>query len=418
MSRIVFFVALRQLWDRRLLNGIAVLGVVLGVTTLIAVRGMMNGFQIKFLANILKISPHVTIVDDELGRAPPLLTRYAGGVVVADVKHQSPSDRQLSIRRPVEIVRALERVDGVRAASASLVGSAVLAFGSKLHPVEVRGIEPVRQERVTPIAEYAISGSFRGLEGSNDGIVLGLGVANRVGAKVDDMVLIGSSVGQKRSLKVVGIFDASIPPVDQSRVYVTLKTAQTLLGKPDAVGQIDVRLSDPERAPAVTAELERTFGYDAVSWQEQNANFLAMARQQNTIVAFVMAAILAVGAFGILAVQFMIVFQKTRDIAILRSVGFRRRDILGGFLLQGAVVGLLGGLLGDLSGHYVLQALAKIRAPVEGTIRTEYLVMHDDPTMYFWGLGFALFSALIASLVPATRGASVEPVDVLRGQLG
>lgn len=417
MPGVVLFVALRQLWDRKLLNGIAVLGVMLGVLTLVAVRGMMAGFHLKFLGNILRISPHVTVLDKELRPAPPLLARYTDDFVVADVAHANPSDRQLAIRRPQEIVRAIERMDGVEAAAASLVGTAVLAFGAKQYSVDLRGIDPARQDRVTPISEYMVSGAVRALSGSNDGILLGSGVAARVGARLGDTVTVGSPLGERRLLKVVGIYESNIPPVDQNRVYVTLVAAQVLLGMPDAIGRIDVRLRDTDRAPAVAADIERTFAYDAVSWQEQNANFLSIFAQQNTVIAFVIAAILAVGGFGILAVQVMIVLQKTRDIAILRSIGFRRSDILRAFVLQGTVIALLGGVLGDVVGHYLLRALSRLRTPIEGLVKSDYFLVHDDPAMYAYGLAFALAVGVTASILPAARGARVEPVDVLRGQI-
>src|SRR3954453_2509008 len=106
--RIVFFIALRQLWDRKLLNSIAVGGVVLGVVVLLCIKGIMHGFQEKFYSSILKISPHVTLLDRELRPAPSMLARFADDFVVARVTHQSPSDRQTRIARPDEIVRALE----------------------------------------------------------------------------------------------------------------------------------------------------------------------------------------------------------------------------------------------------------------------------------------------------------------------
>jgi lipoprotein-releasing system permease protein len=418
MSRVVVFIALRQLWDRKLLNGIAVLGVTLGVLVLIAINGIMQGFQVKFISNILKISPHVTVFDKQLRPAPSILSRYADDFVAARVSHESPSDRQLRIARPQEIVRALEKIDGVEAAAGSLVGSAVLALGSKQYPVDLRGIDPPRQERVTPISEYVQEGSYRALAAETHGILLGSGVAKKIGAKHGDVLTCGSPLGQRLSLKVVGIFDAGLPPVDNSRVYVTLRSAQTLLGKPDIVGRIDVRLTDPERAPALTATAERMFGYDAESWQETNANFLALFAQQNTIIGFVVGAILSVGGFGILAIQIMIVLQKTRDIAILRSVGFRRRDILTAFLLQGTIIALAGAVLGDVIGHYVILALGKLKTHQEGLVKSETFLVYDDPRFYWYGAGFALAVGLVASLIPAIRGSRVEPVDVLRGQLG
>ncbi|HET9930483.1 MAG TPA: FtsX-like permease family protein, partial [Polyangiaceae bacterium] len=122
--------------------------------------------------------------------------------------------------------------------------------------------------------------------------------------------------------------------------------------------------------------------------------------------------------FGILAIQVMIVLQKTRDIAILRSVGFRRGDILVGFLLQGAVIALVGALVGDLIGHYLLIALSHLKTHQEGLVKSEYFLVTDDPRFYWYGTGFALAVGLVASLIPAVRGSRVEPVDVLRGQLG
>jgi lipoprotein-releasing system permease protein len=418
VNRVVVFIALRQLWDRKLLNGIAVLGVLLGVLTLIGINGIMQGFQQKFLSNILKISPHVIIFDKQLRPAPPILARYEDDFVAARVSHETPSDRQLRINRPAEIVRALERMEGVEGAAGSLVGSAVLAVGAKQYPVDLRGIDPPRQDRVTPLSSYVTQGSFRALAGSPDGIILGTGVAAKVGAKVGDTLTCGSSLGQRLNLKVVALFDAGIPPVDNSRVYVTLHNAQTLLGKPDIVGRIDVKLRDPERAMAFVGDVERMFGYDAESWQETNANFLALFKQQNTIISFVVGAILAVGGFGILAIQIMIVLQKTRDIAILRSVGFRRRDILTVFLLQGAIIALIGAIVGDVLGHYVIVALGNLKTHQEGLVKSETFLVYEDPRFYWYGAAFALGVGIVASLIPAIRGSRVEPVDVLRGQIG
>jgi lipoprotein-releasing system permease protein len=417
VSRVVLFIALRQLWDRKLLNGIAVLGVTLGVLTLIGINGIMQGFQVKFLENITKISPHVTIFDKQLRPAPSILARYEDDFVAARVSHETPSDRQLRINRPAEIVRAVERLDGVTAAAGSLVGSAVLAIGAKEYPVDLRGIDPPRQDRVTPISQYLVKGSFRALSALPDGIVVGSGVASKMSVHLDDLVVVGSALGPKLNLKVVGIFDAGIPPVDNMRVYVTLHNAQTLLGKPDIVGRVDVRLADPDAAPALTEKVERMFGYDAESWQETNSNFLGLFAMQNTIIGFVVSAILAVGGFGILAIQIMIVLQKTRDIAILRSVGFRRADILAAFLLQGAIIALIGAAVGDIAGHYVIVALSHLKTHQEGLVKSETFLVFDDPRFYWYGAAFALLVGLLASVIPALRGSRVEPVDVLRGQI-
>jgi len=414
--RVVFFIALRMLWERKLLNGIAIVGVTLGVVTLIGINGIMQGFQQKFLRNILQVSPHVTMFDKELHPEAPILTRFYQAPVVARVAHESPSDRQLRIKRPDEVVAAIERLDGVVAASPSLNGSGILVYGGKEFPVDLRGIEPTRQEKVTPISQYLLQGTFRSFVAASDGILLGSGVASRIGARAGDVLVVSGPRG-RLNMKVCGVFEAGIPPLDNSRVYVPIHAAQTLLGRPDTVGRVEIKIADTEAATDVAARLESLFGYDAESWQEANANFLALFKQQNSIISFVVGAILAVGGFGILAIQIMIVLQKTRDIAILRSYGFQRRDILAIFLLQGGVLALIGALVGDLLGNQLVAFLGSLKIKQEGLVKSETFLVYDDPMFYLYGVLFALGVGLVASLIPALRGSRVEPVDVLRGQI-
>ncbi|MGZ3478477.1 MAG: ABC transporter permease, partial [Polyangiales bacterium] len=187
---------------------------------------------------------------------------------------------------------------------------------------------------------------------------------------------------------------------------------------PDIIGRIEIRLRDPELAVQVTERIERAFGYDAESWQETNANFLGLFAMQNMILRFVIGAILLVGGFGILAIQIMIVLQKQRDIAILRSVGLRRLDILRIFLFQGVTIAIVGGIIGDLVGKLAIVQLAKLKVHSEGLVKSDTFLVYEDPMFYVYGIAFALVVGVIASMIPAWRGSKVEPVDVLRGQIG
>ncbi|HTB75150.1 MAG TPA: ABC transporter permease, partial [Polyangiaceae bacterium] len=240
--RVLGFILVRQLWDRRFLNGIAMGAVTLGVIVLLVIKGIMHGFQDKFYDAILNISAHVTIMDKELRPAPQILTRYYGGPIASVVAHESPPDRPVRIRRPQEMVRDAERIDGILAASALLVGPAALRFGTRELSVDLRGIQPDPQTRVTGVAPYVVAGSYRQLSQVPDGILLGTGVATRLGAKLEDVVLCSSSVGRRLGLRVIGIFDAGVPPLDNTRAYVSLGTAQALFGQPDSVNRIEIRI--------------------------------------------------------------------------------------------------------------------------------------------------------------------------------
>jgi lipoprotein-releasing system permease protein len=412
------FVAMRQLVERKLLNGIAVGGVTLGVLVLIAMNGIMLGFQEKFTSAILKISPHVTLLDTELRPQAPLLERYFGKLVVADVAHESPSERQSQIKRPYEIVRALRTLPEVVAAAPQLSGMALIEFGGKTKSVDLRGIDVAAQDRVTPIHQYVTSGRLRDLDVTSDALILGSGIAQDLGLHVGDTVRAAAPGGKPLDLKLVAIFDAEVPPIDKTRGYTTIRTAQTLLGRPDSISRIEIRLHDPGTAIRVNARLERAFGYDGESWQESNANFLAIFAMQNMVVRFVIGAILLVGGFGILAIQIMIVLQKQRDIAILRSVGLRRLDILLIFFVQGVIISIVGGVLGDVLGKISIHYLRMLPLKAEGLVKSDTFLVHENPAFYVWGILFALLVGIVASFIPAYRGSRVEPVEVLRGQIG
>ena len=265
---------------------------------------------------------------------------------------------------------------------------------------------------------YITEGSWRALAITADGIALGSGVAEKLGAHLGDQLRIVAPGGQPQSLKVVAIYEAGVPPIDRTRVYVNLTTAQGVLRRANVIGRIEVRLFDPFEARSIAARLEKITGYDAESWQEANANFLSLFDMQNMIVNMVVAAILVVGGFGILAIQIMIVLQKTRDIAILRSVGLRRFDILWIFLIQGIIVATIGATLGDVLGWRLVEFLGTLKIKSEGLVKSSTFLVYKDPMIYVYGAVFALCTGVVASLLPAWRASRVEPVDVLRGQIG
>lgn len=416
--RTVIFVAWRHLRERRLLNSIAVAGVALGVTVLIVMPALMSGYQVQFFEVMLKSSSHVVLHDTLLADRPRAVDGVIHGPLAAAVARQLPSDRRLRIERPREMVRALSRLEGVEAAAVGLSGTAVLEFGPRTRSVELRGIEPEHQERVTPLAQFLMEGRFSDLAVVPESVALGSGLARELGARVGDVLHAAAPGGRPLDLKVVAVFEVGIPPLDKVRGYALLRTTQTLLGRPDTVGRIDVRLRDPRAAVRAAQTFERLFGYEAESWQETYANFLTLFATQNVVIGCVIAALLAVGGFGILSVLSMIVLQKRRDVSILRSIGLRRREVRRVFMLQGVTLAALGSALGLLSGKALLLYIPTVNVAIEGVIKASSLPVHEDGRMYAWALGFALGIGALASSWPAWSAARVEPVEVLRGQIG
>jgi lipoprotein-releasing system permease protein len=416
--RAAVYVALRQLWARKLLNGIALAGVTLGVTTLVVMHGIMSGFSLKFTQSILKVAPHVTVNATELRPGVSFYASSAEHPIVAQIAHLTPADEQARLKRPADLLAAMRGLPEVSGAAASVAGSMLVAYGGKTRPLDLRGVEIDAQERVTSLRPYVLAGSLAALASAPDGIAIGAGLARELGLSLGSVVHTAAPGAAPSDFRVVAIFEVGIPPVDRSRGYVQLRAGQRALGRPGTVDRIELRLHDAERARAVASLLERSFAYDAESWQEANANSLGLLAMQESIGAMVTGAILVVGGFGILAVQIMIVMQKQRDIAILRAVGFRRGDILQMFLLQGVILALLGGLTGDLLAKLVLTRLALMRVHTESLVQSDRFLVHDDPGFYLTALLFAALLGVFASVVPAWRASKVEPVDVLRGMVG
>ena len=416
MPKLILHVVLRQLWAKKGLHGVAVMGVMLGVLTHVAISGLMNGTTETFFTTILQISPHVVLkneaADKDRTARPP---GFEGPSAIAYVRAPRGESRQ-RIQRPFEVADQIQKLADVEASTPFVAGNAVVTSGARERPVEIRGVDPKRQDLVTPLRAYIRAGSYDALAQVPDGILIGTLLAQHLGVKVGERVSCAGQ-GAVSHLVVVGLFETNVSAADRGRVYANLRQAQALLGKGDAVDGIEMRLRDTARAPAVTEIVERTFGYDAESWQEANANFLGLIAQQEIAVNLVIAALLAVGGFGILSIQIMIVGQKRRDIAILRSTGFRRADILAIFLVQGVAVALVGSAIGSLAGHFAVLWMRTVRAGGDGgtVFRTEFLPVTESLGTYLAGATFATLVGILASLVPAWRASRVEPVDVLRG---
>ena len=414
------FIALRLLFDRKFLTTVAVLGFTLGVFPLITISGILRGFQSKFIDTILRNSPHVVLSSEERRTHSRPIDALAASDpnAVHQVDHEVPDTRVVRLDRPSEMVHALSQKPGVDSAAPSVLGNALVVFSGREHPVELRGIDPVAQNRVTPFEPILTEGSFRTFVAAHDSALVGAGLARDLGIHTGDTMSCVSSRGERMVLKVAGIFETAVNIIDKTRIYVHMRTGQSILGRGDVIDRIEVRLHEPDDADEQSLRIEHAFGYKSESWRQINANFLGLFAQQNQIIGFVIAALLAVGGFGILSIQIMMVLQKRREIAILRSVGFTKRDVMVIVLAQGALISLAGALIGSLLGHMALETLAHTKVVAGETfLHTDTWIIWESWIQYALAIAFASTVGLLSSALPAWQAARIEPVDVLRGQM-
>jgi lipoprotein-releasing system permease protein len=383
------------------------------VAFFIGISAMMQGFQRDFVARIIDVQPHV-IVKDEVRTAPlqPVERMFKdGAVALAGVK---PRTETRGIRGARNMLASLEEMEGIHVAPV-LSGNLLLRFGNKDLSVNVTGIDPARERKVTHIEKDLLSGSLDALYTTSNAIIIGDGVAKKGGIRQGDLISAVSPVGVVLKMKVVGIFSSGITLIDNFDTYVLLKKAQVLQNRPNVVNRINVRLDDVEQAAPLAALIERQFGYRSEPWQEQSRNVLGIFVIQNAIMYSTVSAILIVACFGIFNVISTVVFEKTRDIGILKSMGFRDRDVRRIFVMEGLIVGLIGTLIGWAMGWGLIEFMGSLKFEMEGFVKAQGFILYRTPRHYIISAAMAIVSATLAAWVPARRASRLNPVDIVRG---
>ncbi len=411
--RLILDLARGMLSRRRRQTLVSVSGVALGVAFFIAIAALMRGFQTYFVSQIIDVAPHVTIKDETRTPAAQAaeMAQPEGAVEVLGVK---PRDRIRGIRAAGDKLAMLDAMEGV-AAAPTLSGQALLRYGSRDVSASVTGIDPARHVRVSNIQKDMIAGRLDELRATANGIVIGEGLATRLGVGMGDTIGAVSTAGVTLSMKVVGIFRTGIQSLDQSQAFALLKVVQVLQNRPNVVNQIILRLADVTRAEPLARHIEARFGDRSESWEEQNQNILTVFVIQNAIMYSVTGAILLVAAFGIYNIISTVVFEKTRDIAILKSLGFTEGDIQRLFLIQGMVAGLMGALLGCALGALMIEALAQVRFGLDTPSGNDRFILARDWRVYLAASLFAVVAAGLAAVIPARRASRLDPVQVVRG---
>jgi lipoprotein-releasing system permease protein len=391
-------VALAHLTSRKRQTLVSLTGVVLGVAFFLAVSSLMRGSEKDFIKRLVDNSPHITVYDEvRQGREQPAQLRWPGAAVV--VHNVKPLIETRGIRGWPQRLALIEALPGLRAAPV-LAGTAVLTFAGR---------------QVTTIEEKMVVGSLDALAANPNGVVVGQGLVDKFSLHLGSTLSVLDAEGTGRALRVVGIFRTGNAAYDEAQAFVLLKRAQALLGRENRVNRVIIQLEDPYAAQSVAQTIEAATGYKSVSWIEASEDILSLLLVRNIIMYSVVSAILVVAAFGIYNTISTIVMEKTRDIAIMKSMGFHARDLRRIFLLEGLIVGLLGSGLGVLLGMVLMEALGQVEIRPPGVSEVVHLPLWWGAEQYALAAMFAMLSCLAASYLPARRAGRVHPVDILRG---
>lgn len=406
-------IALSHLMSRRRQTVVSVLGISLGVAFFLAISGLMRGSEEDFIQRLVDNSPHITVYDEyRHPRLQPVEIVYPDAVY--ELHGIQPRTEIKGIRQYKEKLARIALRPDLQIAPV-LQGQVIAAYAGMTRGATISGVEPELMKSVSSLTKYFIHGSLDSLSVNPNGVIIGAGLAEKFQLQMGDKLTITSSSGTVRLMKIVAIFRTGTANYDDRQIYALLNRVQNLLEQPNIANMLIIRLSDPALAPTVAHQIEQDLGYKTQSWQEASEDLMSMVLIRNLIMYSVVSAILLVASFGIYNVISTVVLEKTKDIAILKSIGFDASDIERIFLIEGTLLGLFGSLLGTTLGLSLMYGLSRISFKSPFYTAEAYMPVYWGIDQLLLAIAFAMLSALFAAWLPARKGGRVRPVDILRG---
>ena len=408
---VALYIGLRYLRAKRrnhfisFISLISMAGIALGVMTLITVLSVMNGFEKELRERLLGMVSHATIqdIDGPLAQWPQILDQ---------------------VQAHPEVV-----------ASAPYVEQETLIDGRRTAGALIRGIDPGRESGVSDLSEQMIMGELDDLESGEWGIVLGVGLAGRLGVGPGDEVTVfapqiratpAGVIPQVRRFTVTGLFEAGVHEYDTAVAMMHYADAQRLFRLQDGVSGIRLKLRDMMRAPSVSRQIGESLPglYQVRDWTQQNANFFRAVQTEKTVMFIILSLIIAVAAFNIISTLVMVVTDKQADIAILKTMGLDPGRIRQVFMIQGSLIGVIGTAVGVVAGIALALNVQDVVAIVERLLAVEFLsaevyYISDLPSELLLSdvvrfAGLALVLSLLSTIYPAWRAANTDAVEALR----
>lgn len=415
----ILFIALRQLTSRKRQTVLTISGIGVGVMVLISAVSLMDGLLSSFIDKIVNIAPHIVVSGEKMSSAvSDTIWEAKPGTAINLIKNVERQDEE--IIKNYKRVENLIRTEPLVSVTAPVVSVTVIAkFGTISQPLELFGINPGRQDEIAKFSTGMIKGRFTDLEKTPDGLLLGTTTASDFGLRLNDKLQFVSNLGKTFEVRVVGIYSTGINDIDNN-AYVNLRLAQNIAGyRPDEVSQIYMRVKELPRDAAIARTIEKQTNYKARTWEETAASVISLYKMISMMVYFLVFFVILVAGFGVANVLITNVLEKYREIAILKSIGYKKREITVIYMLQGIFVALIGAAAGCLLGYILILIMGSIQVtPSQSntSMRSDRLQMGMSPWYFVLASLFALVVSLIASIGPARGAARVNPVEILRGE--
>jgi lipoprotein-releasing system permease protein len=396
---------------------VAAVGVLFSISMFIALLGFMNGLNSLLDGMILNRTPHIRFYNEIKPNPNQPIQRsqeFASGL--HSIRSVKPSTSRLAIHNSRSIIQQLEQDPRVLGVSPKLAAQVFFNVGTLDLSSNINGIDGFKEAQLFGFQDYVIEGRVEDLDQLNT-IILGKGVADRMMAKLGDVIQVTTAQGNRIQLKVVGAFQSGLGDFDKINSYASLATVQKMLGQPASyLTDIQVKLHDFNQAPALAKELGAIFELDADDIQTVNAQFETGSAVRNIISYAVGITLLVVAGFGIYNILNMMIYEKLDSIAILKAIGFSPKDVNRIFITIAILIGLVGSSLGLLVGYLLGLLIDHIPFETDALPTITTYPIDYNPKFYLIGGVFGLLTTYLAGFFPARKASSIDPVEIIRGK--
>ncbi len=392
-------IATKFLREGKAQSTLILIGIAVGVAVIVFLTALITGLQSNIIDRTLGTQAHIKIQPTQ-ERNLILVPNNGSAHLVLENKR---TQRLRSINNWQDVRDFLDTLPQITAVSPVISGPAFVRRGEALQSVALIGIDASRYQRIIPIQNVIVAGVFRIGAGN---AVIGSQLANDLGLRLGDKLRLDGGQDRESVVNVAGIFELGVRELDSRHVYVDMKQAQSLLNLPGAATIIDVTVGDIFEAQAVAAGIARRTGLKAESWMETNAQLMNALRSQSLSTQMISTFVALSVALGIASVLSVRVVQRTREIGILRAMGTSRQQMLRVFLIQGALLGLAGSVLGGVAGYGLVGAF--------NFFGTKLFYIPVNPWLLVAATGLATATGTLSAALPARTAAALDPVEAIR----
>lgn len=394
---------------------VATAGVAFGITVFIFMVSFIQGTNEYTQDVVFQQSPHLRMYNEVQIADQSLLDRRFPGVI-NQVHHQKPKDILLNLKDVNQVLAELRADPRVHAASGAITTQVFFRLGSSSLNGKINGVDLEREDQLFNLSGKVIEGSYEEVDVKTNSILMGVGLAKRLNATTGDQIIITTEKGGNFAVLVAGIFKTGLTDIDKQQCYASIKTVQKLLGVPASyLTEIKVKLFDKELAPEMSGQWQARYHYQGSDWKKDNASLLEGDVLRRMIVYGVAGTILLVAGFGIFNILTMMIYEKMKEIAILKATGFSDSDVRGIFLTQALVIGAAGAVMGLVFGFLISYAVSKVPFNSDVMITLDHLPVSFKPVYYITGFTFGILTTALSGYLPSRKAAKMDPISILRG---